>query len=148
MNCAHRNLRSRLAVWFVAIFALAGCSDGSGRVGITGQVTLNGVGLVDQGTIQFVPLDAGGGGGAGSPIMNGAYAVPRAKGLKPGEYRVRIYAPTLVKAEQDAPGPLGLAPPRERVAKQFNVESNLTANVTGTEDLTINFLVEPSSAKE
>lgn len=68
----------------------AGCADPyAGRVAITGTVKLAGQPLQD-GSIQFIPLDEKLGTQSGAAIVNGQYGIPRESGLKPGQYLVRI----------------------------------------------------------
>ena len=62
-------------------------------------------------------------------VLNGQYDVPEVKGLLPGKYEVRIYWPTPVVAKPGAPGPLGLAPPVERVPNKYNNQTELVTDV-------------------
>ena len=68
--------------------ALPGCSGSSGRMEVSGTVTLEGS-PVKEGQVIFIPLDQQGS-ESGSPITNGEYKVPQDRGLLPGKYRVRI----------------------------------------------------------
>lgn len=71
-----------------------GCSgDGktSGRVGVSGSVTLKGAPLPDGGVIQFEPLEKQNT-SASVVVVGGNYSVSSANGLQPGMYLVRVSA--------------------------------------------------------
>src|SRR5690349_12411989 len=85
----------RLVMIVILLAPLApGCAPANplGRVAIAGKVTLDGQ-PVETGTIEFAP--AAGGVGSGAKIVSGSYAIEEQKGLPPGKYLVRIYAPLL-----------------------------------------------------
>ena len=90
-------MRTVLRPWIV-LFAVAvavpvaGCSDQySGRMAVSGSVNLQGKPLPNGGSIHFTPLDGQDTGTeGGGPVEDGAYDVPRKKGLKPGKYSVQI----------------------------------------------------------
>jgi hypothetical protein len=70
-----------------------GCGrDLNDRQGLTGTVTLAGQPLED-GSIQFLPIEPGSPWRAGAMIVDGNYRVPPDQGLPPGTYRVLISAP-------------------------------------------------------
>jgi hypothetical protein len=70
---------------------LMGCADSAGgRMEVAGEVILEKKPL-KEGVITFIPLD-GQGTQSGAGIANGAYAIPRKQGLKPGKYLVQITA--------------------------------------------------------
>jgi hypothetical protein len=85
----------------------AGCSDKhGGRMEVTGAVKLQGQPLKD-GLIRFVPLDGQDTPGGG-PIQNGEYKIPRANGLKPGNYLVQLSSGDgKTPNEEEAGGPGG-----------------------------------------
>jgi len=85
--------RSRFhIIWlgFIALFVV-GCTDKSGgRVEVAGTVKLGAQPLKD-GTISFEPLE-GQPTRATATITNGAYSIPKDKGLQPGKYLIRVSA--------------------------------------------------------
>jgi len=86
-----RTVPSAGLVLLAALLAVPGCADShGGRVAVSGKVTVKGQPLKDA-SISFEPLDGqdtrGGGG-----VADGAYAIPRDAGLKPGKYLVRLSA--------------------------------------------------------
>lgn len=89
--------------------APAGCSDRyGGRQAVRGEVTLQGQPL-KEGVIAFEPLD-GQDTQSGAPVVNGAYAVPRESGLKPGKYLVKLTSGDgKTPHDEEAGGPGGSA---------------------------------------
>jgi len=72
-------------------FLLTGCSDSDGgRVDVSGTVKLKGVPVKD-GTISFEPLE-GQDTRATAMIVAGEYSIPKASGLRPGNYLIRVSA--------------------------------------------------------
>ncbi len=113
-----------LAVPFV------GCSDDNplGRLALSGRVTLDG-GPLDQGNIEFHPLD--GGVPSGGTITNGSYSIPAQEGLPPGKYRVAIR--DFVSPPEMPPGhspgmPLPPSPPA-KVPDEWNSKSEHTVEI-------------------
>jgi hypothetical protein len=123
------------AVWFLlavlALCAFAGCGNSQNRNEVTGDVTLGGR-PVEDGIIQFAPLD-GQGTGDGAQIVNGKYRIPVEKGLAPGKYRVSIYAGDgrsgAGDASPDSPY-AGTKPGKERVPANYTERSDLVREVT------------------
>jgi len=79
---------------FLAPFVvlIAGCSDSlGGRVEITGTVKLKGEPIKDGAIVMFEPLDKQDTAG-NATVTGGTFSIPRASGLKPGRYLVRITA--------------------------------------------------------
>jgi hypothetical protein len=123
-----------LAVTFV------GCQPANplGRLAVSGNVTLDGQ-PIDSGTIEFAPES---GVGSGAKILNGAYSIETAKGLPPGKYRVRIFAPKLPPGAKpvDPTAPPGPPGPEsnflgvERVSAKFNSATTLAVEVPATTD--------------
>jgi hypothetical protein len=75
----------------VATALSGGCSDPyGGRMEVSGNVKLQGQPIKD-GSIIFEPLEKQDTHG-GAQIADGAYQVPRERGLKPGKYLVRLTA--------------------------------------------------------
>jgi hypothetical protein len=121
----------RLLPGALVLCLLGGCGpSGPVRHEVTGKVLYKGQPL-DEGLIDFFPLD-GQGSKSGSCIHNGAYQIPRDKGLFPGRYRVEIIggvgAPTSEKIEAPGPGPAG-ARGKERVPPEYNAQSKLIIEV-------------------
>ena len=133
---------TRQVVLLLVILAPAGCEQPASRVAVHGRVVFASGQLLDQGSIEFAPLEKITTTSGGSPIINGEYRIKREQGLMPGQYRVRIYAPTAVRHQIGAPGSLGLTPPVERVAARFNVDSELMAHVLTQNDQRFDFQVE------
>jgi len=108
---------------------LAGaCEDADplGRREVSGTVRLDGE-LLESGVIHFEP-QAGGGQATGTVIRDGRFELPAEHGLPPGTYTVSISSPepTGQEPSMDEYVP---APP-ERIPKQYNVKTTLTAEVT------------------
>jgi hypothetical protein len=66
---------------------LASCSGNLAE--ISGTVRLNGV-PVEEGAINFIPVEGTQGAGAGAEIRNGAYRIPRSNGAAVGKNRVEL----------------------------------------------------------
>ena len=114
----------------------AGCSDSSdGRVAVSGAVKLKGQPIKDGAIVLFEPLDKQDTAG-NATVAGGAYAIPKASGLKPGKYRVRVTAgdgKTAVNpVDPDSPpGPGGTnIISKELVPRDWNVASNQEVTVT------------------
>ena len=126
---------NRLVLVSVAVALLLlgdGCNRGKtlDRQAVSGHVSLNSQPL-DQGSIQFSPVDKEGIAG-GVSIADGAYQIPKAKGLPPGKYTVRISA--AIPGSNAAPkrkSVTGMSPPplQERIPEQYNSKSQLAAEV-------------------
>ncbi len=71
------------------VSSIAGCGSGGLGVAVSGKVSLDGQPIQD-GTIQFVPIEGTQGPTAGGTIKEGAYSIPRDGGPVPGKYRVEI----------------------------------------------------------
>ena len=82
---------SFLVYVFCVLGFLPGCGGDNplGRKALSGVVTLDGAPL-DKGAIEFHPLESSGV-QSGDLIGAGKYAIPAAKGVTPGKYRVVIY---------------------------------------------------------
>jgi hypothetical protein len=115
-----------------AILLSSGCgkSDPLRRQPLSGEVKLAGQPL-DQGTIQFEPLDDKGI-ASGGLIQDGKFAIAREAGLPAGQYRLMIFAPEKVAAIQDAmPGDTMNAPlAKERIPAKYNTQSRETIDVS------------------
>lgn len=119
------------------VLVLTGCSDqNGGRVKVDGTVKLKGERLKD-GTVSFEPLD-GQPSRATAVISAGEYSIPRANGLVPGKYLIRISAgdgKTAVNPVDPSqpPGPGGGSNviSKELVPADWNVKSNQERTVVG-----------------
>ena len=104
-----------------------GCGPGDPRLAVSGAVTFKGQPL-DQGRIEFHP-PKNNGTMSGAVIQNGRYEIPRDKGLAPATYEVRIYSYDQKGGTAGAiPGEAGLGF-KERIAKKYNADSTLKADV-------------------
>jgi hypothetical protein len=83
------NLLCRFALLLPILLAL-GCGN-SGRVSISGRVTLDGAPL-PTGSITFIPEQGNRGPTAGAAIEDGEYFIDGAKGPMPGPHRIEIRA--------------------------------------------------------
>src|SRR5690349_17430823 len=80
-----RLLLASLALgWLCAL----GCSD---KASVSGTVRLNGQ-AIEEGSINFIPVEGNQGAGAGAVIDKGDYHVSRGKGVTPGKNRVELRA--------------------------------------------------------
>jgi hypothetical protein len=106
-----------------------GCADpAGGREAVSGEILFKGQPL-DQGTIQFIPVD-GQDTTSGSLIAAGKYAVAKKDGLKPGRYTVVISSgdPKVHAPPDELPGaPFPVA--KERLPKEYNTQSKQVAEV-------------------
>ena len=123
--------------------APGGCSDRyGGRQAVRGEVKLVGQPL-KEGSISFVPLD-GQGTQSGAPVVNGAYTVPRASGLKPGKYLVQLTAGDgKTPHDEEVAGPGGSANivSFDLIPDDWNVRSTRKVEVKKDEDNTFDFHV-------
>jgi hypothetical protein len=98
------------------------------RQAVSGTVTFKGQPLA-AGKIEFSPVDGQATLVAGA-IENGRYAIPAAKGLSPGTYKVLVNAP-----EGGRGGPAGAPggdlgpPPKELIPPRYNAQTELRATV-------------------
>ena len=131
----------------IAVVFLTGCGNNPlGREPIEGTITLHGVPL-DQGAIEFRPLEKKGGVSSGAVITNGKYSVPIEKGLPPGEYRVMIFsaAADTSPAPSGPPGSNPMGGPRptiERIPPKYNVASKVIAEVTDGGENRFDYTIE------
>jgi len=71
---------------------VAGCSQSSdGRMDVSGTVKLKGQPIKDGAIVMFEPLEKQDTAG-NATVAGGAFTIPRATGLKPGKYLVRVTA--------------------------------------------------------
>jgi hypothetical protein len=81
--------RSLLAL---GLLGLLGCSSSGPELAeVSGTVTLDDQ-LVEEGSIQFIPVEGTTGPAAGETIKNGRYRIARSKGAVVGKNRVEVRA--------------------------------------------------------
>jgi hypothetical protein len=119
----------------------AGCSDG--KTEVSGTVRLNGQ-PIQEGSINFIPIDGNRGPGAGAVITDGKYHIPRTGGVTPGKNRVEIRAfRNNGRKVQDPTGKPGTLADERSPAfpAEFNDKSTLVREVRPGSD-TIDFDIE------
>ncbi len=125
----------------LVIAGLTGCEDSTGRLAVSGEITLDGAPL-ESGSILFTSIGAEQLISSGAMIQEGAYYVPQEQGLLPGTYQVEISSP-----DQSAPmttaavGPdqQGIPIARDRIPDEYNVNSDKRVEVTRDGDNTFDF---------
>jgi hypothetical protein len=113
--------------WLLLFAALTlGCGPAKPPV-ISGSVTVDGQPLA-EGTMQFIP-SAGDATSAATKIQAGQFSVT----LEPTKYQVQIYAPKIINegAKLDVGGPGGGPTMQETLPPRYNLQSELTLEVTG-----------------
>lgn len=118
----------------VVLLTAVGCGQtGPARYEVSGKIVLKDKPL-DQGIIQFWPLDKQTTSATANLEKDGSYRVARANGLFPGKYKVTIASGDAPEelGPDEAPGPgkkrSGLG--KERVPPEYNVKSDKTVEVT------------------
>jgi hypothetical protein len=128
-----------------------GCGARSELAAINGRVNFKNGEAIKRGTIEYAQTGSNAANQSGARIADGAYEIPREKGLRPGKYVVRIYAPASLLSPQGAPGSVGtpagasgqaIKLPEERVSPEFNSQSKLAVEVTAEPIQTFDFEVE------
>src|SRR5215212_8376969 len=87
-----------------------GCGAQSELAAINGRVKFKNGEAIKRGTIEFAQTGSNAANQSGARIADGAYEIPRDKGLRSGNYVVRIYAPASLLSPQGAPGSVGTPP--------------------------------------
>jgi hypothetical protein len=107
----------------LALVGLSACADSGPELAeVAGSVQLDGRPL-EEGSIQFIPVEGTKGPGAGGIVANGKYRIARAKGVTVGRNRVELRGfRTTGRKVQDPTGPPG-ALAEERV-QAFPAEYN------------------------
>lgn len=116
---------ARLGAVAIAVAAVVGCGPSTDRLRIRGEVRLDGS-PIDGGSIRFTQVGQTKPQAAGATIRQGAFDIPREKGLPPGEYRLSISAPDYDGPKvpyRPAPGRPPIMVTRERIPASFNLES-------------------------
>lgn len=122
------------------LLLLVGCSDShGGRVAVFGSVKLKGQPIQDGAVVMFEPLDKQDTAG-NATVASGEYAIPKAAGLKPGKYLVRVTlgdgkTPVTPLDPDAGPGPTGPGGgtniiSKDLVPKDWNVNSKKEVTVS------------------
>lgn len=143
LPCAHLGVLS--VVFGLLLLTGCGSKNPSGRVAISGKVTLDGAPL-EQGSIKFEPMGAPAATGAvnsGAPIENGEYELPEENGLLPGKYRVSISSPEQTGSGTTDPmqamNEASQKPVGDRVPAKYNVKSELSVDFANGGPTEFNF---------
>ena len=137
--------RTELAlVVLCAASLLVGCGGNPlNRQPISGQISLGGAPL-DQGSIEFRPVQRKGTVSSGAVIRDGKYSIETEKGLPPGKYRVMIFSAAVDTSPTPA-GPPGSEPVGghrltiERIPPQYNIKTEQVVEVTDGGDNQFNY---------
>jgi hypothetical protein len=126
-------MRSTIFYGLVIGFSLcAGCSrSGLQKAEVSGSVSLNGV-AIEEGSIQFIPVDGTTGPGAGGVIKNGKYRIERENGVTVGKNRVelRAFGPSGKKIQDPTALPGVMTESRVQVfPPEFNDESTVIKEI-------------------
>jgi hypothetical protein len=129
-----------LVLWQASLLALvvagaAGCGGGPERLGVAGQVTLDGQPLPD-GEIVFRPTATTHGPSVAGPIENGAYDISEGRGPAPGNYAVTITAErkTGRKIKADILGSATTDQYEQYLPARYNEKTELTAEIAESRD--------------
>jgi hypothetical protein len=132
----------------VGLLALLSCSSsGPERAEVSGTVKLDDQ-LIEEGYIQFIPVDGTTGPSAGEAIKNGQYHIAQYKGVTVGKNRVELKA--FRNSGRKVPDPTG--PPgtltSERIQvfpPEFNTESTVVKEIhSGSNTVDINAHTKPA----
>jgi len=128
------SLRVIACVVSVCLVSLGCGSGGSGPTlhKVSGTVSLDGA-AIETGSITFIPSGGTSGPTGGSNLDAGGYAVPAAKGLAAGTYRVEIRSQRAtgkkVKAQSPAPPGTMIDEMVEAIPETYNTASVLEAEI-------------------
>ena len=132
-------LNRLICALFSCVAILAGCSNPpDGRMEVSGTVKLKGQPIKDGAIVLFEPLENQDTAG-NATVTGGKFTIPRATGLKPGRYLVRVTAgdgKTAVNPvdPESPPGPGGRGTTniisKDLVPPAWNVNSKEQVNVT------------------
>ena len=128
----------------VGLLSLVGCSGSGPQLAeVSGTVQLDGQ-LIEEGSIQFIPVEGTTGPGAGGVIRNGNYLIAREKGVTVGMNRVELRA--FGKTDRKVVDPTGRpgAMTEERVQvfpPAYNDKSTVVKEIQAGSN-TVNFEVE------
>lgn len=136
--------RSVRFVGLLGLTILAGCNNSTSGFNITGRVEFQDGKPVDKGMIEFEGLDNPAAARGSAVILDGNYSIPPTARLVPGKYRVRIYQSGERPAITGPPGSDKPTAVTDLVSDEFNVRSELLAEITGDTHHEFDFQVERS----
>lgn len=121
------------ALTILALVFASGCSETTRRP-VSGNITFQGKPL-PGGTITFLRTGNPPGPAGGALVRDGSFTMPGEQGLEPGTYRVEIRSPKS--------NPRALASPfnADRIPRQYNSRSQLTAEVKARSDNRFDFAI-------
>jgi hypothetical protein len=91
MHCLTRVPRKAVGCALLVTLSILGCSgDGLKRAAVSGKVLVDKVPL-EEGAINFFPIEGTEGPSVGGKVVNGDYHIPRSQGVIVGKNRVEIY---------------------------------------------------------
>ena len=133
-----------IGLFVIGIGICAGCGGSGGRVGVAGNVTLDGK-PIEDGSIVFESADRSGP-SAGGKIQQGAYSLADDSGVMPGKKTVRIFA--MRKTGKQVAG--GVASDMSQMVDEieqyvpaiYNEKSTLTCEVVAGDDNRHDFELE------
>ncbi|MEO0477050.1 MAG: hypothetical protein AAF085_13925 [Planctomycetota bacterium] len=130
----------------IVLTACIGCGPTTDRLRIRGEVRLDGQ-PVEVGSISFKAADPELVLAAGAMIREGAFDVPRDKGLPPGVYLISISSPDRdgPKVPYSAgPGRPTIMMTRDRIPASYNLESEHTIELAAGEKNFFEFDIQTS----
>ncbi|MEX0642580.1 MAG: hypothetical protein WD468_07755 [Pirellulales bacterium] len=132
-------LFSGLLLTSVALYS--GCSPNSSRLGVEGNVTVDGNPL-PLGKISFTPLPGTPSPTAGATITDGYFQVPADKGLRAGTFRVEIKAvrATGKQMRDDLSGEV-IERREQYIPARYNENSELTAEIKAGDSEPLEFAI-------
>jgi len=129
-------LAPKIARGLVIILAIAHCvgcgKKGPRRAAVSGRVSIDGQ-AINEGVIQFLPIEGTIGPEAGGVISNGKYDIPRERGPVVGKNRVELRASAKTGRKiQDPTGRPGVQTDeyKELFPPTANANSSLTREIT------------------
>jgi len=128
------------------VLLVAGCSGNKAEV--SGTVLLNGE-PIEEGSINFIPVEGTTGPGAGAVIKDGKYYIPRSTGVTVGKNRVELRAfKKSTRKVRDPNGPPGAMTEARDPAfpPEYNDNSTLTKEVRQGSN-TIDFDIRTKEAR-
>lgn len=140
---------ARSAVLAASALALCGCGAGGGdlpRKAVSGVVSLDGK-PIESALITFMPVSLDETPTpAATQATAGVFSLPPESGLVAGEYKVSISAVKEIRRKRSgaatAPSDeFDTTPTRETIPPRYNVQTQLTADVTDSGPNEFNFLV-------
>ncbi|QDT54254.1 hypothetical protein Pan44_22820 [Caulifigura coniformis] len=131
----------------LCVLTLLGCGedDPLNRQAVSGKVTIDSS-PVEFGSIEFNPTGPNGV-MSGAMISQGEYHIPADKGLPPGEYLIRIYAPSeKTEVIEQAPGEMTRAA-KELAPPEYNTKTTQKRTVEAGKDNVFDFAMPKAPGK-